>query len=98
MFTTAASIRSAIIRREISTREVCRQPLDRIRELDGRLHAFQHVDEERALARAEALDRAEGPHGPLFGVPVALKDNLAVRDMTTTAGSRILERYVSPFD
>ena len=62
------------------------------------MHAFLHVDADRAIARARALDAAEHVAGPLHGVPIALKDNIAVRGMRTTAGSRILEHYVSPFD
>jgi aspartyl-tRNA(Asn)/glutamyl-tRNA(Gln) amidotransferase subunit A len=97
-FETAIALRDAIRRRELSAREACQHALDRIAATDGALHAFQHVDAGRALARAEALDRAGAPAGPLHGVPVALKDNIALAGMTTTAGSRILEHYVSPFD
>ncbi|MBM3750437.1 MAG: Asp-tRNA(Asn)/Glu-tRNA(Gln) amidotransferase subunit GatA [Acidimicrobiia bacterium] len=61
------------------------------------LSAFQHVATDRARARAAALDAAGG-HGPLHGVPIALKDNIVARDLPTSAGSRILEGYVSPFD
>ncbi len=52
----------------------------------------------RALARARALDRESTPVGPLHGVPIALKDNIAVLDGVTTACSRMLEHYRSPFD
>lgn len=61
------------------------------------LSAFQHVATERALARAAALD-ASGGTGPLHGLPVAIKDNMVARGIPTTAGSKILEGYVSPFD
>jgi aspartyl-tRNA(Asn)/glutamyl-tRNA(Gln) amidotransferase subunit A len=61
------------------------------------LSAFQHVAAERATARAEALDAARG-HGPLHGVPVAIKDNMVARGIPTTAGSKILDGYISPFD
>lgn len=61
------------------------------------LSAFQHVAVDRARARAAALDA--GPAvGPLHGLPVALKDNIVARHLPTSAGSRILEGYVSPFD
>ena len=72
-----------------------------IGELDGALHAFHTIAAERALERADALDaaRARGePLGPLHGVPIALKDNLSTRGITTTASSRILEGFVPPYD
>jgi aspartyl-tRNA(Asn)/glutamyl-tRNA(Gln) amidotransferase subunit A len=86
---------------DISAAEVCETFLDRIRELDLSLHAFQTVDAGRTLARARALDderRRNGPCGPLHGVPVAVKDNLCTRGLTTTAASRILEGFVPPYD
>jgi aspartyl-tRNA(Asn)/glutamyl-tRNA(Gln) amidotransferase subunit A len=61
------------------------------------LSAFQHVAAERATARAAALDAAGGT-GPLHGVPVAIKDNMVARGIPTSAGSKILDGYVSPFD
>ncbi len=91
-FASAAAVRDAIARRETSAEDVCRAALDRIARTDGALHAFLHVDPERALARARALDAA-GRSGPLHGVPVALKDNISTRDAPTTAGSRVLEGY-----
>ncbi|MFI5177224.1 MAG: Asp-tRNA(Asn)/Glu-tRNA(Gln) amidotransferase subunit GatA [Vicinamibacterales bacterium] len=97
-FASATSIRDAIRVREMSAEDACRQALDRIAAADGPLHAFQHVAAERALDRARALDRLTGPAGPLHGVPVALKDNIAVRGVPATAGSRILEHYLPPFD
>jgi aspartyl-tRNA(Asn)/glutamyl-tRNA(Gln) amidotransferase subunit A len=97
-FSTALEIRDAIVRGVITARAACEQALERIRTIDPSLHAFQLVEPERALARADAIDRLGKPAGPLHGVPIALKDNIAVRGMRTTAGSRILEEYVSPFD
>jgi len=91
-FASAAAIRAAIARRETSAEEVCRAALDRIARADDALHAFLHVDADRALARARALD-AERGDGALYGVPVALKDNISTRDVPTTAGSRILDGY-----
>jgi aspartyl-tRNA(Asn)/glutamyl-tRNA(Gln) amidotransferase subunit A len=96
-YATAIALRDAIGRGELSAEAACQHALDRIAALDEPLHAFLHVDAERALARARTLDRGPGT-GPLHGVPIALKDNIAVRGMKTTAGSRVLENYVSPFD
>jgi aspartyl-tRNA(Asn)/glutamyl-tRNA(Gln) amidotransferase subunit A len=71
--------------------------LSRIAESQPSLQAFQHVAAERALARADELDRSS-THGPLHGVPIALKDNIVVRGIPTSAGSKILEGYQSPYD
>ena len=95
---TAVALRDAIVRGELSAESAVRHTLDRITALDPILHAFLLVDAERAITRARSLDAAGTPAGPLHGVPVALKDNIAVRGMRTTAGSRVLENYVSPFD
>jgi aspartyl-tRNA(Asn)/glutamyl-tRNA(Gln) amidotransferase subunit A len=97
-FASASAIRDAIATGDTSAEEVCRRTLDRIAAVDPPLHAFHHVDAERALARARALDRGRDVSGPLHGVPVALKDNLCIRGGVTTAGSRVLERFVSPYD
>jgi len=72
----------------------------------GRLDAFAHLgtvlarDDESALAQARAADarRAAGERGPLLGVPIAHKDIFVSRELPTTAGSRMLEGYRSPFD
>ena len=96
-FETARALRHAIVSREISAEEACRLALERIAAGNGRLHAFHSVDAERAVTRARALDRSPAPPGPLHGVPIALKDNIAVAGTVTTAGSRMLEHYVSPF-
>lgn len=75
--------------------------LARTRALDGRLHAFLHVAEDAARREAERIDArvARGERlGPLAGVPLAVKDNLAVAGMPLTCASRILAGYVPPRD
>ncbi len=79
-------------------RPVVEAALARIAHAQPALQAFQHVAADRALARADVLDRSNEPKGPLHGVPVALKDNIVMRGMPTTAGSKILEGYHSPYD
>jgi aspartyl-tRNA(Asn)/glutamyl-tRNA(Gln) amidotransferase subunit A len=99
--TTARSIRDEIAAGRLSAVEVCRASLARIDALNPSLNAFNHIAAERALARAADVDRlrASGASpGPLAGVPLALKDNLCVRGMRTTASSRILESFVPPYD
>jgi aspartyl-tRNA(Asn)/glutamyl-tRNA(Gln) amidotransferase subunit A len=71
-----------------------------IEALEPSLHAFNTVLGERALQRAARIDRDRHRLGdaPLLGVPVAIKDNLCMRGVRTTASSRILDTYVPPYD
>jgi aspartyl-tRNA(Asn)/glutamyl-tRNA(Gln) amidotransferase subunit A len=80
--------------------EICRDALGRIERGDGRLHAFLTPMADAALATAAELDRrrADWERLPLLGVPVAIKDNICTAGVRTTAGSRILEAYVPPYD
>src|SRR5206468_6877272 len=87
--------------REVSAREVTRLHLDRIAALDARLGAFLLVDERGALDQAAAVDEklARGEHpGRLAGVPVGLKDLFVTRGLATTAGSKILQGWIPPYD
>ena len=98
---SAAVLAQAIAAGDVSAVEVARAHLDRIAAVDDRVHAFLHVDDEGALAAAEAVDaqrRSGGELGPLAGVPLALKDVLAMRGVPTTCGSRILEGWRPPYD
>jgi aspartyl-tRNA(Asn)/glutamyl-tRNA(Gln) amidotransferase subunit A len=75
--------------------------LDRIAALDPKVRAFMTVTRDTALAQAAEADarfRAGVPRGPLDGIPIALKDVLCTRGITTACGSRILERFVPPYD
>src|SRR5258705_5224607 len=98
---SARDIRDGVTGGQLSAVDVAPACLDRIATVNPTLNAFNLVDAERALSRAEAVDRrrAEGRAlGPLAGVPIALKDNMNVRGMRTTASSRILEHFVPPYD
>ncbi|HEX8561252.1 MAG TPA: Asp-tRNA(Asn)/Glu-tRNA(Gln) amidotransferase subunit GatA [Pyrinomonadaceae bacterium] len=66
--------------------------------LNGALNAFLQIDRAGAMSRAERLDADGGAVGALRGVPVALKDNICVRGMQATCGSRILAGYHPPYD
>ena len=98
---SAREIRDEIAAGNVSAVDVCRAFLDRIDAQNPSLNAFNLVSADRALARAEEIDRqrAHGASaGPLAGVPIAVKDNLCVRGMRTTASSRILKQFVPPYD
>jgi aspartyl-tRNA(Asn)/glutamyl-tRNA(Gln) amidotransferase subunit A len=98
---TALDIRQLVASGAASAVDVCREHLARIDQANPALNAFNTVVADRALARAADIDRrraAGAPVGPLAGVPIALKDNLCVRGVRTTASSRILDNFVPPYD
>ena len=98
---TAAEMASALAAKEISSVELTKQHLDRIASVDGKIHAFLHIDNAGALEQADAIDkkRASGEKlSPLAGVPIAVKDILAQKGIPTTAGSKILEGWRPPYD
>jgi aspartyl-tRNA(Asn)/glutamyl-tRNA(Gln) amidotransferase subunit A len=94
---TATELAAKIAAREVSAVEVAQAHLDRIAEVDEKVHAFLHVDTDGALAQARRVDAGEVT-GPLAGVPLALKDVIVTKGVPTTAGSRILEGWVPPYD
>ena len=97
---TAASLAASLAAGDVSSVEVTQAHLDRIAAVDGDVHAYLHVSSS-ALETAAAIDarRAAGEKlHELAGVPVAIKDVLCTIDMPSTAGSRILEGWVPPYD
>ena len=98
---SASQIAGLVASGEASAVEIAQAHLDRIAAVDGELHAFLHVDADGALAAAKAVDerRAAGEAlSPLAGVPLAMKDVVVTHGLPTTAGSKILEGWVPPYD
>ena len=92
------SLRDRLATGEITAEETARSLLERIEAKDGGLGAFLLPLADSALERARTLDRLpRNERGPLHGVPIAVKDIISVEGSRTTAGSRILEGYVSPY-
>lgn len=86
---------------EISAVAIVEDQLARISAVDGQVGAYLKIDAPGALEAADALDQqraADGPLGPLAGVTVALKDVLVTKGLATTAGSKILEGWIPPYD
>ncbi len=97
---SAADQADLLSRKEVSSIELTQAHLNRIAETDGDLGAFLHIS-DNALTVAAEVDaaRANGIDlGPLAGVPVVIKDVLATTDMPATAGSKILEGWIAPYD
>ena len=95
-----AGIRTAIRNGETTARETAEGYLNRIREEDARIHAFLSVDRDYSLAQADRVDKLQSKGEalpPLAGVPVAIKDVLALEGFPATAGSKILEGYRPPY-
>ncbi|MFQ5667903.1 MAG: amidase, partial [Candidatus Binatia bacterium] len=89
-----------LARREISALQLTRAVLERITATDSEIRSFITVTEDLALAQAQAADerRAGGEHGPLLGIPVAIKDVILTKGIRTTAGSRMLDNFTAPYD
>ncbi len=99
--TTATELRESFLNGERSAEEITEEHLARIADLEPTIGAFLSVTAEEALERARELDakRADGEKmGLLAGVPVAVKDNMCTRGVTTTCASKILHNFVPPYD
>ena len=98
---TIEKVREAIRERRTTAAALTDEFYLRIKKEDVEIGAFLTLSEERARAQAERIDKmaAEGkPLPPLAGVPVAIKDVMVTRGVRTTAGSKILENFVPPYD
>ncbi|MEA3545615.1 MAG: Asp-tRNA(Asn)/Glu-tRNA(Gln) amidotransferase subunit GatA, partial [Thermodesulfobacteriota bacterium] len=97
---TIQEIRQKLISGKLTSVELTRACLERIKATDDRLNAFITVCEEDALTAAAAADQqlAAGNGALLTGIPVAVKDIFNTLDVRTTCGSKILDNYVSPYD
>lgn len=98
---TAAEMAAQLVAGTVTSVDLTQAHLDRIAAVDGDVHAFLHVNTDDALATARDVDarRAAGEDlHPLAGVPIAIKDVVVTKGIPTTAGSRILEGWVPPYD
>jgi aspartyl-tRNA(Asn)/glutamyl-tRNA(Gln) amidotransferase subunit A len=99
-YLTMTDAAEALRRRDTSSVELTRAAFERIKALDGDIHAFLTLTEDAALEKARRADEhlARGEAGPLTGIPAAIKDVICTRGVRTTAGSKILEPFVPPYD
>lgn len=98
---TIDAARSRIQQRETTAVALAESHYARIEEKDAEIGAFLTLCRERAHAQADRIDRmaADGkPLPPLAGVPVAIKDVMSTRGVRTTAGSKMLDKYIPPYD
>jgi aspartyl-tRNA(Asn)/glutamyl-tRNA(Gln) amidotransferase subunit A len=100
---TISGLAAKLSKREISAREAVQSCLDQIARVDGKIHAFISHDSADALAQAEIVDKeissgATHAEKPLLGIPIAIKDVLAVKNQPLNCGSKILGKFISPYD
>src|ERR1022692_3008861 len=98
---TIDAARTAVQERNTTALALAEAHYARIKQEDGQIGAFLTLSKERALEQADRIDRmaAEGKTlPPLGGVPVGIKDVMSTRGVRTTAGSKILDKYVPPYD
>lgn len=97
---TIGEARAALDGKELSARELLDAVLDRASLTEANIHAYLTIDHDGAKAAAAAADAklTAGQTSPLLGIPVALKDNMSTRGLPTTAGSKILDGYIPPYD
>src|SRR5476651_2416542 len=100
---TISELAAKLAKREVSAREIAQSCLDQIARVDGKIHAFISHDAADALAQADSADKeisAGATHAqkPLLGIPVAIKDVLAVKNQPLNCASKILGKFISPYD
>jgi aspartyl-tRNA(Asn)/glutamyl-tRNA(Gln) amidotransferase subunit A len=100
---TISELTAKLACREVSARAATQACLDRIERVDGQIRAFISYDAADALAQADAADQAfisgqTQAQRPLLGVPIAIKDVIAVKGQPLNCGSKILAQFVSPYD
>jgi aspartyl-tRNA(Asn)/glutamyl-tRNA(Gln) amidotransferase subunit A len=99
---TISELAPKLTRREVSARQVMQACLEQIQRVDAQLKAFLSYDAADALAQADAADRqlaadSRDARQPLLGIPIAVKDVIAVRNQPLNCGSKILGKFVSPY-
>ena len=98
---TVKEIHRGLIKKEFSALELCRAYLNKIKKENKKINAFLNISEELALSQAKEIDTLISQKRKipfLAGVPYAIKDNILVEGVSCTAGSKILENYIAPYD
>ncbi len=98
---TLAELSRRLAAKQVTSEAVTQAFIERTRSVEPKVGAFLHRDEADALAQARASDarRAAGKSlGPLDGIPIGIKDVIAVKDQPLTCASQILKKFISPYD
>lgn len=97
---TIKDTREKLQKKEISATELVNASIERIKALDPQIHAFLTVAGKEAIEEANHADQlmAQGVSKPLLGIPVVAKDLFSTQNVRTTAGAKIIEHYIPPYD
>ncbi|XOA42929.1 MAG: Asp-tRNA(Asn)/Glu-tRNA(Gln) amidotransferase subunit GatA [Candidatus Nealsonbacteria bacterium] len=98
---TIKKVHQGLLKKEFSAVELTKEYLEKIKKEDKKIHSFLTVSEDSALSEAKKVDEMiskEKEISFLAGSPVAIKDNILVEGIKCTAGSKILENYIAPYD
>lgn len=98
---TASELKEKILKKEISSVDLTKLVIERIKSVDSKIHAYVTVTEELALKMAQNVDKkiANGEKiGELAGIPIAIKDIMCMKGILTTCSSKILNNFVPPYD
>ncbi|MGM0899090.1 MAG: Asp-tRNA(Asn)/Glu-tRNA(Gln) amidotransferase subunit GatA [Bacillota bacterium] len=91
---TAAELQELLHSKELTIADLTEATFSRIKELDSKVDAFLALNEEQATKKAAEMDQTDtGERGPLFGLPIGVKDNIVTEGIETTASSRILQGF-----
>lgn len=98
---SSAEQREALLNKEVSATELVEAVYSQVEAVDGNIGAYNSLTKESALETAKTVDEkiAKGEAlPPLAGIPLALKDNINLKSYPTTASSKMLENFISPYD
>jgi len=98
---TISQAHQGLKKKQFSALELCRAYLNNIKKKDKEIHAFLTISEKLALSQAKKVDSllvSGRPMPVLAGIPCAVKDDILVEAVKCTAGSKILENYIAPYD
>ncbi len=97
---TIAKAHEGLLKKEFSSVDLTKAYLEKIKKIDGEINAYLSVTEDLALAQAEEADKriSSDNFSELTGIPCAIKDAIMVAGQKCTAGSKILENYIAPYD
>ncbi|MCR4324190.1 MAG: amidase family protein, partial [Candidatus Curtissbacteria bacterium] len=98
---TALQIKEKILSREIQATELVGKLFKWIKDIEPNIQSFITINEKEALEKASEIDKKIASRqkvGSLAGIPIAVKDNICTKNLTTTCASKILQNFIPPYD